>query len=214
MKRHLALITAVGMVSSFSLSNAVDATGEFLEGPNSVRVVCVSERKKKKKSGFGLISRLVKSAIYNGALIAGAMHVTDKIGYTDQNNIKGKFNNLVDVFKKSSGVEDFVKNLMSNPDAVNTLNTACYTIPAGITLGSIRDRASRNIILDAGYYACGDALAVRLRCKCHSVHDVIDKSRFHKYGGEVLLQRHMIIAVTGAAVLVNTVRVNVCRIIL
>ena len=137
MKRHLALITAVGMVSSFSLSNAVDATGEFLEGPNSVRVVYVSKREKKKKSGFGLISRLVKSAIYNGALIAGAMHVTDKIGYTDQNNIKGKFNNLVDVFKKSSGVEDFARNLMSNPDAVNTLNTACYTIPAGITLGSI-----------------------------------------------------------------------------
>lgn len=137
MKKYFALTMAVGMVSSFSLSSAADATEEFLEGPNSVRVVYVSKREKKKKSGFGLISRLAKSAIYNGALIAGAMYVTGKMGYTDQNNIKGKFDNLVDVFKKSSGVGDFTKNLMSNPDAVNTLNTACYTIPAGITLGSI-----------------------------------------------------------------------------
>ena len=142
---------AVGMVSSFSLSNAVGATGKFLEGSSSSRFAYVgdlyeenlkdkienSKKENKKKSKSSLATRLAKSAIYNGALIAGAMYTTDKIGYTDKNNIKGKFNNLVDVVKQSSGIKGFAKNLISNSDAVSTLSTAYYTIPAGITLGGI-----------------------------------------------------------------------------
>ena len=143
---------AVGMVSSFTLGSMVGATYQFGQDISSNRFAYIGDlykessrkekyvskkEKKKKKSEPGLASRLAKGAVYNGALIAGAMYVTDKIGYTDKNNIKGKWDNLAGVVKQSSGVKDLAKNLVSNSDAFNTLVTAYYTIPAGITLGSI-----------------------------------------------------------------------------
>lgn len=142
---------AVGMVSSFTLGSMVGATYQFGQDISSNRFAYigdlykessrkekyVSKKENKKKSKSSLATRLAKSAIYNGALIAGAMYVTDKIGYTDKNNIKGKWDNLTGVVKQSSGVKDLAKNLVSNSDAFNTLVTAYYTIPAGITLGSI-----------------------------------------------------------------------------
>jgi hypothetical protein len=140
------------MVSSFTLGSIVGATYQFGQDISSNRFACIGDlykessrkekyvskkEKKKKKSEPSLASRLAKSAIYNGALIAGAMYTTDKIGYTDKNNIKGKWDNLAGVVKQSSGVKDLAKNLVSNSDAFNTLVTAYYTIPAGITLGNI-----------------------------------------------------------------------------
>jgi hypothetical protein len=143
---------AVGMVSSFTLGSMVGATYQFGQDISSNRFAYIGDlykessrkekyvskkEKKKKKSEPSLASSLAKGAVYNGALIAGAMYVTDKIGYTDKNNIKGKWDNLAGVVKQSSGVKDLAKNLVSNSDAFNTLVTAYYTIPAGITLGSI-----------------------------------------------------------------------------
>ena len=152
MKKYLALVMAVGMVSSFTLGSMVGATYQFGQDISCNRFAYIGDlykessrkekyvskkEKKKKKSEPGLASRLAKGAVYNGALVTGAMYVTDKIGYTDKNNIKGKWDNLAGVVKQSSGVKDLAKNLVSNSDAFNTLVTAYYTIPAGITLGSI-----------------------------------------------------------------------------
>ena len=41
------------------------------------------------------------------------------------------------IVRQSNGVKDFARNLLANPDAVNTLSTAYNTVPACVTLGGI-----------------------------------------------------------------------------
>ena len=151
-KKYLALIMAVGMVSSFTLSSPVSGMNGFVENPEFSRFAYIgrmyedgpkeskgkgSEKGKNKKSKSGKASRLFKGVVCNSLTTAAALCVTNKIGYTENGNIKKNWNNLVSVAKQSSGVKDFGRKLLANPDAVNTLSTAYSTVPTCITLGSM-----------------------------------------------------------------------------
>lgn len=156
MKKYLTLIVAVGMVSSFT-SGMVSGNAENRESAGysssgfayinpdlykkenntkgeTAKTEAESKKKKGKSSG---ISKTIKSALYYGVSGFAAHEFTNKIGYTNNENISRNYNNLVNIVKNSSNAKEFVKNVMANPDAMNTLSDIYYIVPTCATIGGI-----------------------------------------------------------------------------
>lgn len=174
MKKYLALVMAVGMISSFTLSGSVSGMDGFADNSEGTRFAYIgrmyedglkeskgkgSEEKKNKKSKSSKASRLFKGVVYNGLTTAAALCVTNKIGYTENGNIKKNWNNLVGIVRQSNGVKDFARNLLANPDAVNTLSTAYNTVPACVTLGGIAGSVG-SFVLGASNFSTPAGIAI------------------------------------------------------
>lgn len=156
MKKCLALIVAVGMVSSFAPS-VVSGDSENCTPVNysnngfayinpdlykdkketKFEQKKEGSKKEKKKSKTSVGVKLVTNALYYGTLAAGAHEFTNRVGYTSNENVSSNWNNLVNIVKSSSNAKELIKNTTANSGAMNAFGNAYCIVPTCVTIGSI-----------------------------------------------------------------------------